>query len=183
MVRVLTTMQIPPPKQNNLHHTHIQPPTLRKFHHEISSFSHHAEDAATSLYAISYYCSSLFGSGALQRDIASRLIGVAGALTFLGSFVDDDQHVTPLLSIRDLETVSENVGACEVLVVRIREAMKRLEEFLGYEKGTVGIPAKFNAFNKGEEGEALGVLKRCCDVVIKATMIARREVLLRRRAL
>jgi hypothetical protein len=162
---------------------HEQPHALRKLCHEINAFANRAEDAATSLYAISYYCCSLFGSGALQRDIASRLIGVAGALTFLSGFIDDDQFASPLLSPREMEIVSENVLACEAVVVKVTAAMKKLEEYLKSEPGmSMGVPAKFNAFNKGEEVEALRILTHCCDVVIKATMIARREVLSARRA-
>jgi hypothetical protein len=160
---------------------HEQPRLVRTLCREINAFANRAEDASTSLYAISYYCCSLFGSGALQRDIASRLIGVAGALTFLSSFVDDDQFATPLLSPGDMEIVSENVLVCESIVVRVEAAMKTLEECLKSDSHE-SVPAKFNAFNKGEEVEPLRVLTHCCDVVIKATMIARREVLSRRRA-
>lgn len=172
-------MQLPP---NMPHERTAQPRALRKLCNDMTAFVHRAEDAATSLYAISYYCCSLFGSGPMQRDVAGRLTSVAGAVTFLHGFLGDDKHASPLLSPRDMETIADNMRACESVMQTVTSAMQKLDEYLmsgEYEKG-MSVPAKFNAFNKDGEADAVRVLTRCCDVVIKATMIARREELGRR---
>jgi hypothetical protein len=161
-----------------------QPGAIRKLCCDINDFAAKAKHAALSLYTISYFCCSLFGSGGLQRDIAGRLMAVAGGLSSLSSALDGPHEVSPL-SPRDVERLSDNMQACEPILTTVASALQTLDKHLNSDQHSagLGIPAKFNAFNKGEEVEPLRILTKCCDVVIKATMIARRDLLSRRESL
>jgi hypothetical protein len=133
------------------------------------------------LYTISCICTSLFASGRIQRELASKIMAVSGALSMLSALLSSTSE-TSLLYPDDLELLSNSVDTCKPIVTKAVGASMALDKFLVNESLLEGLkaPAKFNAFNKGEEVDPLRTLDDCFRVVMKLIMTARAECFTRR---
>jgi hypothetical protein len=153
----------------------------RKLRHEVAEFIDDANDAAVALYTLSCICTSLFASGRIQRELASKIMAVSGALSMLSALSNSTPEIS-LLYPDDLELLSNSIDSCKHILHKIMTAVRTLDDSLAEESLPEGskAPAKFNAFNKGEDVGPLRILDNCFHVVTRLIVTASAEYLTRR---
>jgi hypothetical protein len=169
-------VQLPNAMEDNLRD---QPESIRKLCHDIQTFTVDANTAVLSLYSISQICWSNFGSGEIQRDLAGKLMAVVGALSSLRETI----NATPkrcLLSPSNVETLTQSIERCELIVHRIEEAVQKLDKHLAAQpekNRRIRPPGMYNAFNSGEDREPTRILTDCFCAIMHAIVTARAVIL------
>jgi hypothetical protein len=132
---------------------------------DIESFVTRANNAAASLYAITQLCTSMFGGARDQRDIAKKLMAVAGALSSLREMLDD----ALLMTAAHVELLAEQMEKCTPFLAKVEETVQTLHDL-----GPVDarLPGYFNTFMKGEEIEPQKVLDACFHAILKVRLTA-----------
>ncbi|KAL5115972.1 hypothetical protein ACEQ8H_006089 [Pleosporales sp. CAS-2024a] len=145
---------------------------------EITAFTDKANDAAITLFTISSICHSVLQSAQSQREVASKLMAVSGALTSFRVLLCSTSY-KPVLREHDLRHLSQSIQSCEPALQTIMKSTRILNEFLVHcpiPKGSK-VPGVFNMFNKSEEVASLSMLDNCFHRVMRSIMIARADQL------
>lgn len=121
----------------------------------LCTFVSEANDAAVALYTITQLCSSLFGSTAIQRDVAHKLLHIAGVLSSLLA----TSKLDALPDVIKLQ-LSVHIERCQPLLQRIDAAVDKLHAHYELsERRREKVSASFVAIGREMEREVADILE------------------------
>jgi hypothetical protein len=157
----IKVVQASSPKANNVQ-------VLYKPQLDVEDFISRANNAAVSLYTITHLCATLFGGTRIQRDIANKLVAVAGALSSLRRFLDES-----LVSAAHVKVLAEQIESCRPVLAKINMSVQTLHDHADLTSGNTRFPGYFNAFMKGEDVEPQRILDECFHAILRVRFTLR----------